>query len=290
MTTLRTLHYVWHACVKLDWAGKDETQAQNASRLVTKLGWETDPASITMATLDQLVAELREHGFRSRPLSNGTINRYLSALKVMLRRAQRMGLIVDLPLFPERRLLREAEPRSLLIKPEWFEAMLTGMDSPCDRDLAQFLWLTGCRVSEGLAMTWDRIGDRTITIADTKGHMPRTLPITQELGDLLARMAEQQSGALTGPIWTKSYDAFRYEFLKGRNRACDFLGLSDEIRKQWTIHGLRHTRLTKLAADGMPATLLQKYAGHSSLDVTQRYIHGSGISLEAFLEPVAWQR
>ena len=81
----------------------------------------------------------------------------------------------------------------------------------------------------------------------------------------------------------RNYFGFREEYKRAVGFVCRELGLSDQIRKEWVIHTLRHTCLTRLANKGATASQLQQWAGHRSLKVSQGYIHGSGIDLESLV-------
>ena len=50
------------------------------------------------------------------------------------------------------------------------------------------------------------------------------------------------------------------------------------------IHSLRHTMLTRLGESGADAFTIMKIAGHSSVTVSQRYVHPSPESLEKAFE------
>jgi site-specific recombinase XerD len=58
------------------------------------------------------------------------------------------------------------------------------------------------------------------------------------------------------------------------------LGLSEEF----VIHSLRHTMLTRLGEAGVDAFTIMKIAGHSSITVSQRYVHPSPEALERAFE------
>ncbi len=50
---------------------------------------------------------------------------------------------------------------------------------------------------------------------------------------------------------------------------------------EFVIHGLRHTFLTRLGASNADAFTLMKIAGHSTVAISQRYVHPTPETLEA---------
>jgi integrase len=274
-----TLAAVVRVCAGLDWAGKEQTQHENAVRLVAILGADTQPCQITTQVIDLFVLSCQ-----TKKLSNSTIKHYLSALSVVLKRARRLGMIEILPLFPETRTLKAAEPRNLVIPIEWFTEMIDVMEQREQRDyvaLSWFLWHMGCRVGEALALTWSRVSldNNRINFVKTKGNMPRSLPIPAEVLPIL-RIMKSKDSELVFPI---PYSTYRHKYQDARDVACLRLGLSDAVRDEWVIHTLRHTMLTGLAQKGWSAPAICQWAGHGSLAITQRYVHGSAINLEALM-------
>jgi integrase len=235
---------------------------------------------VDAAAIDDLVVAMRQLG-----LTNGTINRYLSALSGMLKRAQRLGMIDVMPLFPERRLLKESEPRDLVLPAEWLAELLDVMERREQRmsvAVTLFLLHMGCRVGEAIKLTWDRVdlARNRISFVKTKGCMPRTLPIPKEVQPILKAMKARGSER----VFPMAYETFHDHYDKAKHEVCDRLQLSDEVRKEWVIHTLRHTCLTELSNRGWGAPAISQWAGHKSLAVTQRYVHGSAINLEKLME------
>jgi integrase len=267
-------------CTVVDWEGKDLSQMENARRLAKMLGPRTHPATMTMEALDDLVVDLRQSG-----LSNSTILKYLSSMKVMLKRACRLKLIPAVPLFPEGRTLKRPEPRDLVIPDEWLLQLLDRLEQREHRlavALTLFLRHMGCRVGEAISLTWDRVDMRgkRVQFVKTKGAMPRRLPMPPEVVPLLVAM-KARGTELVFPI---GYMTYLRQYSDAKHAACDALGLGPDVRKEWVIHTLRHTRITELARLGWQAPAIQKWAGHKSLAVTQRYIHAAGIDLEALVK------
>lgn len=52
------------------------------------------------------------------------------------------------------------------------------------------------------------------------------------------------------------------------------------LQKDFVVHSLRHTMLTRLGESGADAFTIMRIAGHSSVTVSQRYVHPSSESLE----------
>ena len=122
--------------------------------------------------------------------------------------------------------------------------------------------------------------------------MPRTLPMSSDVEQILLQ-AKRLSKRGDYPF-PSTYNDFRKEYKEAVSYACRDLGLSEQIEKEWVIHTLRHTCLTRLANAGANAPQLQQWAGHRSLSVSQGYIHGSGIDLESLVsfegcqKPAKW--
>ena len=271
-------------CSRLDWSGKTD-MIKLGKGVVSYFGQDTLPACIDELLIDRYVEWLRQSGPNGHGCSNSTIRHYLSALSVMLQRAQRLRLITDLPLMPEKRLLPLPEPRSLVISPEWFDCLLDQLERAERRQeqrLSLFLWHMGCRVSEALSLTWSRIDfqARTIQFTKTKGREARRLPLPRPVRELL----EPLQGTPGDAVFPFSYATFLAAYKRAVDGACDELGLPPAVRQEWCIHTLRHTCLTRLAQQGWSGPQIQAWGGHQSMQVTQRYVHHSGVTLEHLVE------
>jgi len=276
------LESVLLTCKRLDWAGKGPDQFKLGCAIAAYFGGDYLPVDVTEQKIDTFLAWLRQTGPNGNGCSNGTINRYMSALRVMLKRAQRLRLIKELPLFPERRLLKESEPRQLVLQDEWYSALLDELEKMEHREsyrLTVFLWHIGCRVGEGLALTWDRVsleGSKpSLIFTKTKGGKARRIPIPAPVVALLA--AQPRSADRVFPI---SYRSYSEHYSEAKHRVCDRFRLSSETRKEWVVHTLRHSCLTRLASQGWSGPQLMAWGGHLSMSVTQRYVHGSAVDLE----------
>jgi len=67
-----------------------------------------------------------------------------------------------------------------------------------------------------------------------------------------------------------------FELASSRGRVEEKLGL-----RAWSFHALRHFFISALVRNGASIEVVRLLAGHSKLDVTQRYVHAEGSELRA---------
>ena len=143
--------------------------------------------------------------------------------------------------------------------------------------------LTGLRISECLALQWENVDFETgrAILADTKTGA-RTIPMAAPVVELLRAMPRVNgnpfvfAGAVRGrPI---GYKKVRAVFMG----ACTAAGL-DSV----TLHDLRRTVATNLAASGLNAFGLRDVLGHKTLTMSNRYVQNSGDALAAAMEKAA---
>jgi site-specific recombinase XerD len=72
--------------------------------------------------------------------------------------------------------------------------------------------------------------------------------------------------------------------LQSRHWASEqFREIRDKLKLPWdcVIHSCRHTFCTRLGERGADAFTIQKLAGHSSITISQRYVHPTPERLES---------
>jgi integrase len=135
----------------------------------------------------------------------------------------------------------------------------------------------GLRAGEIRALKWSRIDyvARQLTVAETfwrkkigspKGGRIGKLPMTEALTIALRSLRHLRGEFVfchdDGEAWTRDWaDA-------ALRRQCRRAGL-----REISWHVLRHTFCSHLAMQGAPAKAIQELARHTSLGVTQRYMH-----------------
>jgi len=270
-----TVASVLEVSLKVDWSDSPSMRGRGV-RACRMLGFNTPITDVTTETLDDLVASLKQDG-----IANGTIRTYLAALSVVLKRARRMKAIYELPLMPEGRTVRKAEPRDLVVQDAWFEHLLSCIEVDDWRLLTAFIWHMGCRVSEAQNLSWERVNftSRRVQFVKTKSLNARQLPMSDEVERILL----QSRRAGNRQPFPSKYTSFRNHYKEKVYETCAYFGLGPDIQKEWNIHALRHTKLTRLANAGANAIQIKEWAGHHSLSTSQGYIHSSGIDLESLV-------
>jgi len=208
--------------------------------------------------IDKLVDHFREIGNR-----NSTINRKLSALYRLLRKAERSGQISRLPSYVR---LRERNSRVRFLTADE-ELLMFGSVSnrnPHHELLCRFLVDTGARIGEALALKWGDIHNNVATFWITKSGKSRSVPLTERAAEAIG-LARAFGGS--GPFSTISYPNFKYNWNQARkeNRFAD--------DPHMVPHILRHTCASRLVQAGIDLRRVQTFLGHQTIQMTLRYAH-----------------
>lgn len=197
---------------------------------------------------------------------HGTINRKLAALSKLCtysRGVKGFQFTWGLPLIEyetennKREFVVSKELESKLL----MTARLNYRDD--EADLWECLIFTGCRVSELLNLTWDKIKDGFLHLVDTKTGDDRFVPIFDEVEKILAKRKKM---GLEKPF-PLSIHAVEHAWRMVRKK----LGMEHE--KDFVMHSLRHTCITRLLKRKIGIEVVQKIVGHKDIRMTQRYNH-----------------
>ncbi|WP_299861367.1 site-specific integrase [uncultured Hoeflea sp.] len=216
-----------------------------------------------IATYDDILIDRLIDHFRSLGNRNSTINRKLSALYRLLRKAERSGQIPRLPSYVR---LRERNSRVRFLTAEEEVCMFTsvGKHNPQHELLCQFLVDTGARIGEALALKWGDIQNGVATFWITKSGKSRSVPLTERAAQAVdaARIFRGD-----GPFSAVSYPNFKYNW----NRARKQNGFSGD--PYMVPHILRHTCASRLVQAGIDLRRVQTFLGHQTIQMTLRYAH-----------------
>jgi integrase/recombinase XerD len=140
---------------------------------------------------------------------------------------------------------------------------------------ARVLCETGCRLSEALALTGDRIdvGAGLIvfeTLKKRRSGVHRAVPVSEALIDRLVEAhGLKEAGAAEMRLWP-------WCRMTGYRRVLEIMAAADLSGLHATPKGLRHGFAIAALEKGIPLTLVQKWLGHASLSTTAIYLNAVG--------------
>lgn len=256
------------------WIEETEHKASHADDLI-HLRW-LDP-HLGSAWLDEIDVDRVDAIKRARKgegVSNATVNRTLSVLRAILRRAERQWRWIDraaaVSLLPEpkqriRWLTREEADRLIAELPEHLA------------DMAQFTLATGLRASNVTGLEWSQI-DMQRQVAwvhadQSKSRRALGVPLNASAIEVIRRwvgrhptrvFCYRRRGRGEGERWVPIAEANSAAWYKALKRA----GIEDF---RW--HDLRHTWASWHVQAGTPLHALQEMGGWQSYDMVRRYAH-----------------
>ncbi len=251
---------------------------------------------------------------RRASVSAATVNRELATLRRMLRLAHEWR---ELSRVPKIRLLSGERIRDFVLSPKQEEIYLSACGQPL-HDIAVLMVETGLRIGEVLNLEWQDVtlkplyGSRFgfIRIREGKSKSARrVIPLTDRCSGILQIRLESRNarkvlaGADQGSAKPRNQDAAAKSPLVFSNRIGEryvstsinhlhrkaFAPEQNGKRRQlfpgeFVLHTLRHTMLTRLGESGVDAFTIMKIAGHSSIVVSQRYVHPTPEAVERAFE------
>jgi integrase len=159
-------------------------------------------------------------------------------------------------------------------------------------DVAVILLDTGLRLGEALALQWSsvrlepvgsaRYGWLQVASGKSK-NARRTVPLTGRASRLLAERQKSSKSAWVfpgdspdSPVLGTSLAHMHAKVCRpGKGKDRQYL-----FPVRFVLHSLRHTALTRLGEAGADAFTIKTLAGHSSVTISQRYVHPTGETVE----------
>jgi integrase len=286
--TLKEFEAEFMRTIETQCAGKPGTVEFYRSRFNTLLESELgarpldaiDEAAIEKYRQTRAVSRSR----RKRILSPASVNRELATLRRALRLAYEWKLINRVPRI---KLLRGEKNREFIL-PHSIEAVyFAALPSPlCD--VALVLVDTGLRLGELISLDWRqvklepakgaRFGYVTILSGKAKSSKSRNVPLSGRAVEVLQR----QGSKVEGLVFHRADGTPLEKSLLGQQqkRVRDLLKLPTDF----VLHSLRHTFGTRLGEAGADAFTIMRLMGHSTVTVSQRYVHPSPEAVELAYE------
>lgn len=269
--TLAEFETRFKAEMKVHCAGKPRTIAFWEQKLARLLEF----APLASAQLDKINKSLiasyvqKRHG----KAAVANINRELATLRRILYLAHDWNEVAAVPRI---RMLKGERSRDFVFSHQQEKGYLEAAPYPL-KDVAILLLETGLRLGEALALKWTdiqldaaagkKLGYLFVREGKSKNarrHVSLT-PRAQEM--LVSRSLESKSEYVFANHTGNPYRVTSLDHLHKKLR--DNL----QLPKDCVIHSLRHTLLTRFGEAGADAFTIKKVAGHSSVTISERYIH-----------------
>jgi integrase len=221
---------------------------------------------------------------RRKSVSATRVNASLRTLRRALRMAAEWNLIRKAPKI---KLLPGERQREFVIKEELLTKMLAHEDCTSFlRNALPFLIDTGLRISEACALTWEHVGLEPKSGATLgwvyveKGkskYAKRHVPLTARARDILEKIKEKSKSKYVFPAKNNNEQLSRHWASEQFRVLRDAMKLPDDC----VVHSTRHTFCTRLGESGVGAFEIQRLAGHSSIVISQKYVHPTPALLES---------
>jgi integrase len=216
----------------------------------------------------------------NRPLSPASVNRELATLRRLLRLAQDWKVLDRVPRI---RLLRGERNRQFVLSHRLQPTYLEAAPQPL-RDVAALILETGIRPGEAVNLRWSdvylqpavhaKLGYIAIRSGKSE-NAKRNLSLTERAAEMLKARKTAKSA------WVFPGDSPGSAILgTSLDHQHDDVRTALKLPKDFVIHSLRHTMLTRLGEAGADAFTIMRIAGHSSVTVSQRYVHPTPEGME----------
>ena len=243
---------------------KSNTFTHNRAKSLVILIGNLDLPQITESVIEQMRSKLRRK--RKAP---ATINRSCATLKTILLMANRRWKMLDRVPYIE--MQKESLGRVRFLSEQEETKLLSLLqEHPIAHwrvaaDIVAVLLDTGMRVGELLSLLVKDVNfeSNLIHIWFNKADKPRSIPMTSRVREIM----EKQCADRIGRVFPVKQDLLS----RAWNSARKTMGLTND--PQFVPHALRHTCASRLVQAGVDLYTVQRYLGHSTIRVTERYAH-----------------
>ncbi len=231
---------------------------------------------IDLELIDQFTAKMVNEDY-----SGASVNRALATLRRALHLALRWKIISGVP---QIKMLGE-NARSFVLsreqQGEYLEACPTFL-----RNFAEFALETGCRRKELCHLRWGDIYVKPVGraqlgythISGTKSkYSKRDIPLTATAQSVLLR---QRTISNCEYVFVSDSDHTKPASASALNHSHERVRRLLNLDPEFVLHSLRHTYATRLGKAHVDAFTIQKLLGHSSIVISQRYVHPTAGAME----------
>jgi len=226
------------------------------------------PATLREVKVKHLVSfqqMLREKGAMS------SAARRISAVKSLLSFAHDTGYLVFNVGAAVRPPKRQNSIAERILSTDEVYALIQAAPAGRDRTLLRFLYLSGARISEALALTWRQVHfdeQRILVTLHGKGGKTRHVALPVSLTKELQALYKIRLSSVV-------FESVRGHRLQQSNawRIVCAAAAAAGLKQKPSPHWLRHAHASHALRRGAPVHLVQATLGHASLSTTSVYAH-----------------
>lgn len=204
---------------------KDSSKSEiNRHVATTFAAWKDKPiTAITESDVRKRYREMLTNGLRGKGGAPGQANQAFSVLRALInfaarqhRQADGTPLIIYNPVSALKDDWVQLKPRTTRIPDGKVGAVWAALqgwretahnrDTASSIDLVIFLLLTGCRIGEASALTWDRVNldEGWFHLPDPKNRNPVWMPLSSQAVHLLATRKRVEGSSFVFPSWSEA--------------------------------------------------------------------------------------
>lgn len=220
------------------------------------------PDDITARHVRTYISEIASRG-----VTDATVHKHARGIKTFIRFCHAEGYMIELVTFS---MPKVGKKRHIVLSPDEVKQLVDSCTTPRDKAIILVLLDTGIRASELLALDWKDVDISTglVRIRSGKGRKSRSVIIGVKTRRALLAYRRTSPNDSTSPLFqTVGNNRLRYHGLRSALRRVG-------KRAGITIgaHMLRRSFATLSLRAGINPIHLQALMGHSSLEMTRRYI------------------
>lgn len=225
-------------------------------------------------------ARISARSRHGKPMSPASVNRELATLRRLLRMAQEWKRIKAVPRI---RLLEGETAREFVLSRDDEKRYLDALPAEMRR-LCTLLIETGLRVGEALTLDWQQVnlkenpGFLSVRAVHAKSGKTRSIPLTPRARAVL----EAGTAPRKGLVFRNAEGGRLYHTWLNQQHAAVRTALG--FPAEFVLHSLRHTFGTRLGETGAESFTIMGLMGHSTVIVSQKYVHPTTQSMRAAME------
>lgn len=232
----------------------------------------------------------QEKNHRGEPLSAKTINTHFNGLAAFNQFLIEMGVmnarVVEKHLYMKVQRLHISPVKFNAPEIQQFFQVILEDETISKEDqyrnftLAKLLALTGCRISEALALTLEdvHLPEREITVRNGKGEKQRTLLVNDQLHRILSKYIREHRKKYRLAIFNRNLFLTNRSAILSRktvNKMFKKYSKLAHFKKNLSPHDFRHYFCSMCMENGMSMHEVASLAGHASIQTTAIYTNVS---------------